>query len=236
MNFSKALNKPFTDMKKLVIGILLSMFPIIRWFAKGYILECSDVKNKKSSNKMPEWKNIFDYFVKGFMATLISIIYMIPVILVSLFTALGFILYLVNVYVGHIIPRGMLEQVFLGNVPAEQLALIIQQNWTPIIPALVNFTPVAIFIGFLAILAYYLIPIATLNYIKTGKLENAFKLRNIGKKAFTSDYFTVWIITVIVTIILTMLLAWIPVFGFGASFFIAGVFSYTLFGEVYKRV
>jgi len=236
MNVSKAFNKPFSDVKKLIIGIILSLFPIVRWFAKGYILEASDVRKKKSTSTMPEWKNLMQYFAKGFIATVISILYMVPAILLCFITAIGFVFYLVNFYVGTIIPQGTIESVVMGNATPEKLGLLIQQNWTPLIPAIINFTPIILLIGILTLLAYYLIPIATLNYIKTGKFEAAFRLRDVGRKAFTSSYFAVWLVATIVTILLTMLLVWIPVIGYGASFFIAGVFSYSLFGEVYKML
>jgi hypothetical protein len=66
MNIETAFKKPFSDIKKLIMGILLSIVPIVSFFASGYILECSGIGKKKSSNKMPEWKNFEYYFVKGF--------------------------------------------------------------------------------------------------------------------------------------------------------------------------
>ena len=85
MEFAKAVKKPFTDMKALLIGILLSILPIVRWFTVGYILDNSGVaKNRPASSKLHAWDNWGDLFVKGLAAWVISFIYMIPAIFIML--------------------------------------------------------------------------------------------------------------------------------------------------------
>ena len=62
MEYKKAILRPFLDWNKFLIGVLLSMFPILDIFVKGYGLECGkSAMNKKY--KLPEWG--LDNFVKG---------------------------------------------------------------------------------------------------------------------------------------------------------------------------
>ncbi|MFH1786436.1 MAG: hypothetical protein ABH829_02205 [archaeon] len=55
MNYETAFKKPVTDVKKLVIGVILGMIPVIHWIAKGFYLNCSNVGKVKTGDKMPEW-------------------------------------------------------------------------------------------------------------------------------------------------------------------------------------
>jgi len=81
MEYKKAILRPFLDWNKFLIGVLLSMFPILDIFVKGYGLECGkSAMNKKY--KLPEWG--LDNFVKGLINIIISIIYMLPVVVILL--------------------------------------------------------------------------------------------------------------------------------------------------------
>ena len=82
VNYEEALKKPFTELGKLVLGIILSIVPIVNWIAQGFIIECSGLGKIKPSKKMPEWKDLPDLFVKGFLSYLIIFIYAIPAIIV----------------------------------------------------------------------------------------------------------------------------------------------------------
>ena len=77
VDYQSAFEKPFTDIKKLLIGILFSIVPIINFFARGFILECSGLGKTKPSKKMPEWKDFGSLFVKGLLYFIITIIYLV---------------------------------------------------------------------------------------------------------------------------------------------------------------
>jgi hypothetical protein len=51
VNYTDAFEKPFTDIKNLLIGILLSIIPVISWFAVGFQMKCSGVGKSKYSKK-----------------------------------------------------------------------------------------------------------------------------------------------------------------------------------------
>lgn len=74
----ESIKRPFTDFKKLIIGIILGIIPIVNFLVLGYILDAAK-KAKKKNFELPEWKNFGELFVNGFFSLLIQIIYFIPV-------------------------------------------------------------------------------------------------------------------------------------------------------------
>ena len=83
MDLKFALQRPFTDIKKLLIGILLSVIPLVNFFSFGYQIECARLTLKKKKN-LPEWKNWKELFINGLLYFIIVLIYFIPVIFVSI--------------------------------------------------------------------------------------------------------------------------------------------------------
>ncbi|MFH0869256.1 MAG: DUF4013 domain-containing protein [archaeon] len=84
VNYGEAIKRPFQDIKKLIIGIFLSMIPIVNLLALGYILE-----NTKSAMKkkyaLTEWTGWGELFIKGLLLTVITIIYALPAIIIAIF-------------------------------------------------------------------------------------------------------------------------------------------------------
>lgn len=226
INYEEAIKKPFTDIAKLIIGIVLSIVPIIHWLAKGFVLECSGLGKTKPSKKMPEFKNWGSLFIKGLASDIILLIYTIPSILVFLVGA-GSTMGTLGTLTGSILATASTQ---------EELSQLFSQNWYLALPLLVKLAPIMI-VGFILLLiALYLTPIAVLGYVKTKKFSEAFNLNKVTKKAFTVDYFVVWIIALILTGIITAILLIIPWFGQSIAFFIAGVISYSLYGQIYRKV
>ena len=84
MDFEKAIKFPMDDpawIKKVIIGAILSIIPIINFISFGYALEL--LKNViDSKEELPEWSGFGGKFVKGLVAVVIYIIYMlIPAII-----------------------------------------------------------------------------------------------------------------------------------------------------------
>ncbi|MBU1245689.1 MAG: DUF4013 domain-containing protein [Nanoarchaeota archaeon] len=78
--YGEAFKRPFTDVVKLLIGILLSIVPIVNFISSGYQLECAKTANKNKF-KLPDWKNWGNLFVRGLLAMIIGIIYMLPALI-----------------------------------------------------------------------------------------------------------------------------------------------------------
>lgn len=84
VKYAEAIKRPFSDWKKLGIGGLMYLIPLVNiitgLFAYGYGLLCAKTAKEK---KLPEWKNWGDLFVKGLLAAIIGIIYFIPAAIVG---------------------------------------------------------------------------------------------------------------------------------------------------------
>jgi len=67
-----AFKRPFTDIKSLIIGMLINIFPLINIVAMGYSMSSS--KNATLKGKLPEWgHNFFEYVKNGLVCLLLSI-------------------------------------------------------------------------------------------------------------------------------------------------------------------
>ena len=52
----------------------------------------------------------------------------------------------------------------------------------------------------------------------------------------TMDYLVNWIVVGFLTMIVSALLGWIPFIGNGITMYVIGVFSYTVFAEIYEKL
>lgn len=206
-NLTEAIKRPFQDLRKLIIGIFLSLIPIVNFIACGYILENTKSAMKKNY-KLTEWANFKDLFIKGLLFAVIAIIYIIPAILVMVFTGLT-----------------------LGVTAVQGIFMHMSKA------ALVSALPV-LSIGFvlfaiLAFLACYMIPAAAMAYVSKNKFAAAFALGEIKKKAFTKKYFVAWILShILLCLIFIGMLKLLP-FGFMLVPFIGIMITYTLMAEAY---
>ncbi|MBT3303814.1 DUF4013 domain-containing protein [Candidatus Woesearchaeota archaeon] len=96
MHYSEALKRPFTDFRKLILGILLTIVPIVNFFALGYVLECARTANRQRF-KLPEWDQWGEKFVNGFFMVVIGFVYFIPA---AVYAVLAFGTVIINVLEG----------------------------------------------------------------------------------------------------------------------------------------
>ena len=224
INFEAALKKPFSDAQKLMIGILLNIIPIVNWIARGYAMECSGVGSYKKSNSMPAWKNLGDFFMKGLMSVVIRLVYALPAVLVIALGAGSFIISLMSVAARTMMPlRIGRPTMIMSNV---------FQAILPELPKLVLIIVLALVLG---LTAGYLIPMATLSYLKKNKLGDAFNVGKVIQKTCTQDYFVSWIVVCLVSAVGFVIFSWIPLIGGAAVSFVVSVMGYTLFGKVYLK-
>jgi len=234
VDYIASLKKPFLDFKKLIIGILLSIIPIISFIAKGYYLESSGVtKARVPLDELPKWTKFWSLFVKGLFSSIISVLYLIPsVILIVIGVLLMGATQFFNT-INDIVSNSLVES---SSNSAQLFETLLKENLNVLMPFLIKLAPFLIIAVLLAILAAYLIPIAVLNYLSNDKLSKAFNFSTIFKKAFTSKYFGAWFLAIIISLIISSILNIIPFVGSSIAFFITGVISYSIFGQVYKEV
>ncbi|MDD5650516.1 MAG: DUF4013 domain-containing protein [Candidatus Nanoarchaeia archaeon] len=85
MDYEYAIKRPFEDLKKLLIGILLNILPIINFFAMGYVIESTKLTLEKKKT-LPEWTNWKKLFVNGLLSFAMGLIFALPGII---FAGLG---------------------------------------------------------------------------------------------------------------------------------------------------
>jgi hypothetical protein len=211
VNYENAFKRPFTDIKKLLIGIVLNLIPIVNFMALGYQLKCAKTAMQKKF-ELPEWDDWVNLFVKGLIALVISIIYMIPAIIVMFFVA-----------------ASVISAIMVSATAGEGTII------DSLMLALSSFSITVVFLLVLILLTLYFLPSAIMSYVRDDSFGSAFKFGEIFRNAFTVGYLTVWVIVAIYSFILTMILSIIPVIGSTVGGFISGVTAMTLFGEIYSE-
>lgn len=227
VGYSASIKKPFLDIKNLLVGILLSIFPVVRWFAFGYALESSGLtKRKVPLDKSPDWSEWGSLFLKGLFATIISIIYFVPALIVFIIGAFSLIAGIISLVGWSVIVKG----------DSAVISSVISSNMDKIIPAALAALPLIIVAAVLALLAYYVLPSALMNFVYHNKFGRAFSFSEVFRRAFSGKYFLVWLFALAMALVFGLLLGWIPFVGSAAAYFIASVIAYTAFGQVYKEV
>jgi hypothetical protein len=236
VDYEQALKKPFTDFKKLIIGILLNIIPIVDFtFVTGFEMECSGLGKTKQSNKMPEWKQWKYLFMKGLGALGIKIVYMIPALLIIGIGVMLFLADIVQVLMQTFTPA-VIFQIEHGMITSQQVwQMFWQNNWYVIIPAILKVSPLLILGLILALVAKFLSPLAVLNYLKKRRFGAGFEIGLVSRKAFTKEYILAVLAMVLVAVILGSFLLFIPLVGAPIMSFLIGVMGYSLFGQVYRK-
>jgi len=236
VDYGNALKRPFTDLVKLVVGIVLSLVPIINFFAWGFMLECTGFGKSKQKDKMPEWKEWPNLLFKGVTAFIVSIIYLLPAIAVFSL-GIGFTVFsLMGSVFGPMMSGDVMGAIMQGQITPGIFRNTFAQNWPLISSILLTAAPIFLVGSLLSLLGFYLIPVALVNYLKKKRVSGAFDLGTVFKKAFTSKYFVVWLASFFIWLIGTWLFSLVPVIGSAAAFFIVGVITFSLFGQVLKEL
>jgi hypothetical protein len=211
VDYNSSFKRPFSDWKKLLIGTLFNIIPIINFFAMGYILKMISSTSKKDVKKLPAWDNFGTLFFKGFMMFLIGLIYALPAIIIG-------VIALYPVISATIMSGGSYELI------AYDIQTVILQAAPLIILAIV-----------LAVVASYLAPIGIVNYAKKGKFSTAFEIGLILKKVFTGKYFLAWLLSMLLSIVASFFGGIVYVGWLLGAFvnFIIYIISFSIFAQVY---
>ena len=228
VNFGEAIKRPFTDFKKLGIGVLIylvTLIPFIGWLASffitGYGIECAKTAMKKNY-KLPEWTDLGNLWIKGFLYFLIGLIYMIPLALIGAFT--------------------------IGSALIKNWALLAAENPDPVaLAAVFGGTGGVLLLLFLVmIITFYIFPMAIMRFAESGKFGDAFNFREVFRKAFTSKYFVavllLWVYGFVLVIVASLLYVItaitfiLPLIITSVLGFVIMITSMTVFGEVYSEI
>ena len=210
MDLINALKRPFTDIKKLIIGVILYTLPIVSFFSSGYLLESLKLSTQ-CKRELPEWTNYVKLFINGLLALAIETIYFIPVLILSIISLLT---------IGTEKLLSFIIQDNKLNINFEQLILALESVWPIILIAILLF----LFIS-------YFIPSILISFSKNYKFEESFKFKEIFKRAFRINYFLALLIGCIIQSILFFILSYIPLIGSSIGGFIGYLIMVTLVGE-----
>jgi len=232
VDFGGAIKRPFTDFKKLGIGILIyfvAVIPFIGWlisfFITGYGIECAKTAMKKDY-KLPEWTDWGNLWVNGILYLFIGLIYMIPLALIGAFT--------------------------IGSALIKNWVLFTAENPDPVALAAafggnsVTLLWILLLLFLIMIITVYVLPMAIMRFVATGKFGDAFNLREVFRKAFTSKYFVtvilLWVYVFAILIVTSLLYVItaitfiLPLIITAVIGFVITITSMTVFGEVYSEI
>jgi len=178
IDFARAIQRPFTDTKKLLIGLLLSLpIPILSIImnpmATGYALMSAKTASEGEYG-LPQWERVWWLWLKAFLAGVISLIYLIPLVLLAI----------LSVFLNLNIFSPQVLQLIAEN----PLQLYATGGWFFILIAIVT----------LAI--WYWLPIAGINYMRENKFGAGFDFKKIAKIVFTTKYLLIWFIITLISI------------------------------------
>jgi len=206
--YLEALKRPFTDIKKLILGMVIGIIPIINFMFSGYLLKVAKSTMNKQRD-LPEWSEWSDMFVKGVLAYIIGIIYMIPVGIIALIATFTGLLTLPTL--ADLVPLKILTWLFGAGIAAIIMVIVI------VIFALLS-------------------SVAILSFADTEKFGSAFEFKDIARKAFNGQYIGGWLITMIISLVIGFLLSWIPVLGVIIAMYVLSVFVYTSLAQIYTEL
>ena len=213
VDYEVAFKKPFSDIKKLLLAIVLNIIPIVNFIVYGYFLEVARSSNgKKPSDVLPEWKNYGNLFISGLFSFVIGLFYLLPlfVVMIIIFAA------------AHVSMLAYMQggSSIEGLLPAAVASLGL---W-------------ALLLLVLLVTTAYFLPSAILSFAITGEVSSAFELGSVVKNALNKEYFVVWLVSIIYSAVLGGLLGLIPYVGTAVAGAVTGITMFTLLGEVYPNL
>ncbi len=175
IDYQQALVKPFSDLKKAAIGIILSLIPIVNFIVQGYVVEMIR-QTAKGKDKLPEWKNWGTKFIEGLELLVIEFIYLlIPIVVMILTLAKS---------------AGTLLQLTQPNT----------SMYTTLLSG--QFALITAIVGVLFVIFGYILSGAIVNFSTHQKFGAAFRFKEIWKKVGRGFYFKHWFIAGVIYFIL----------------------------------
>ncbi len=74
VSYRQAIKRPFSELSKSFIGMLIAIVPILNFAMYGYAMEAL----RTSKGSMPSWAPFKRHFVEGFKAFVVLVLYFIP--------------------------------------------------------------------------------------------------------------------------------------------------------------
>ena len=198
--------------KKVLIGGILNIIPIVNFLSSGYNLKVMK-KGIEGNSEMPEWEDWGNLFVRGLIAFIITLVYLLIPIIVLLIS--------------------------LGGIVFAVLSAALSGDMSMAIGAIGGAIGGILISLVLMLILGFLIPMALSMYIKEDNISAAFRFGEVLSRigSVFGDYLTVFIVLIVLWIILGIF-SFVPILGFlimiFGGFYIA-VVGANMFGKVYAK-
>ena len=224
MDVGKSVGYVFEDQKwtnKLLIGMLVSIVPIVNFALLGWVIDIMRNVSQRQATLLPEWDNFGDKFVKGAILFVVSLIYSLPLLLISC-PAL-----FIPFTRGDFSREG--QQALAGVIAGTGLLLVCA-------------------ISVYALLISFLMPAIFLNFARKGTFAACFEFGEIWRimSKNLGDYIVAWLIIIVVSIaasfvigIVGGVLAIIPCCGWILAWILFGVTTVwilAVFGHLFGQI
>jgi len=83
VEWKNAIFRVFSGWKTLLLGIIISIVPILNFATYGFALECA---RKPYDKKLPSWRRFGTLWVQGLLAIIIMVLYALPAAIAALFS------------------------------------------------------------------------------------------------------------------------------------------------------
>jgi len=214
MDIAGAFKRPFTNLKNLIIGLIIFNIPLINIFAPAYFFRC--IRGTYMGNtSLPDWNNIRGLLKDWLVMFVIGIIFLsVPLLLL------------------------IIAFVTISDTP--EFLSFIENGFTTNFELYKSIFVLIISNKFLA-LAFIMLIIASYFQIMTLLIVNDKKIKKVNIqiiiiRALTLNYFIGFIAIGIVGILIAGIVSFIPFIGTGMGNFIAGVISFTLYSQIYLTI
>ncbi len=218
INVLEGLKRPFSAPQKL-LGFLTKIIFIVSFIGTGYQLECARTA-MAGQFQLPEWKNFWQLFKRGFFAEVIKFIYHIPMFVLTIY---------------------LMMKIFplMGAMSNPETFLASSAEYLPIIQSTQSLIIVLIIVN---LIVAWLWPMAIVRYAWTGKFSSAFNIGAIISKTASVNYVVAWLVSAVYYAALYVLSIWINsimqnlwlmILLQTFFFFVAGITMMTLIGKTY---
>lgn len=220
VDFVEAIKRPFTDIKALIIGAVLALLGvftlgILMLPVMGYGLRTA--KNTLNNNPaLPKWDKWGDLFVKGIVALIVSIVYMLPALIVIGLGIAGTIASIQTAALAGMVTPEAIMQLIMPALAANALIFLVGI--------------------LLALIAAFLLPMALVLYVKEESFGAAFRVGEVIRKVLTGKYIVAWIVVVVYSAIVSSILGFVPLIGSAVAMFMVTVTEYTVFAQAYREL
>lgn len=224
MDFGKSFTYPFEDQRwlnKTLIGAIVWAVPIVNFAIGGYLIDLLKNILRGDALPLPEWSDFGDKWVRGFLLFLASLVYAIPLLVLS---CIPMVLFFVPAYSSE------------GDLQNTLFAVLTGVGGL-----------FACLIALYSLLLTFIYPAVYIHYARIGTFGAFFEFGNIFKivRADLGKYLVAWILSIVAALVVGLviglvstLLSFIPCIGWAIAWIlgaVAGVYVFYVYAHLFGQ-